>query len=328
MTLILGRQDVENLLTMELAMDAVEEAFAEHGSGRTQIPERKALVLKEYNGVIGVMPGYLERLKAAGVKLIFHHEENPKKYGLPASAGLVIYIDPTTGMPLAIMDCAHVTRMRTGAATGVSAKYLARADAQVAGIVGTGAQGKPQIEAVCHVRPLKKVKAYDINPAATAQFLAETADLDLEIEVVDSPQEACTDVDILVTCTPARTPFVRPEWLRQGMHISAVGADMPHKRELHPGVYARADKWVTDLINQALITGEISDAISEGAISEDTLHAKLGEIVTGQRPGREADVEITVYKSTGMAIQDVATAKRVYELAKEKGIGVEMSITP
>lgn len=328
MTLILGRHDVEGLLTMEVAIEAVEEAFLEHGNGRTQIPDRIALFLEEYHGVIGVMPGYMERLRAAGVKLICHHEDNPKKYGLPASAGLVTYNDPATGMPLAIMDCAYITKMRTGAATGVSVKYLARGDAQVAGIVGAGAQARSQIAAVCQVRNLKKVKVYDINPAATARFLAEIADLELKTEAVDSPQEACTGVDILVTCTPSRTPFVREEWLQKGLHITAVGADMPHKRELYPGVYARADKWVTDLINQALFTGEISGAIAEGAISQETLYATLGEIVAGQKRGRENDAEITIFKSTGMAIQDVATAKRVYELAREKGVGLEVSITP
>jgi alanine dehydrogenase len=286
------------------------------------------MFLDEYHGVIGVMPGFLEGARAAGVKLICHHEDNPKKHNLPASAGLVVYHDPATGMPLAIMDCAYITRMRTGAATGVSVKYLARADAQVLGIVGAGAQASCQIAAVCHVRDLKRVKAYDVDPAATARLVEEIADMELETESVDSPRDACVGVDILVTCTPARTPFVREEWIQEGLHIAAVGADMPHKRELHPGVYARADKWVTDLIDQALVTGEIAGAIVEGAISEDTLYATLGEIVAGQKPGREDDAEITIFKSTGLAIEDVATAKKVYELASERGVGVELSITP
>ncbi len=328
MTLILGRQDVEQLLTMELTLEAVEAAFLEHGRGTTLVPERIALFLEEYHGVIGVMPGYIERLKAAGVKLICHHEDNPKKHNLPASMGLVVYHDPTTGMPLAIMDCGYITRMRTGAATGVSVKYLARADAQVLGIVGAGAQASSQVEAVSHVRDLSKVKAFDLDPAATARLLEEISGLGLESEVVDSPRDACDGVDILVTCTPARSPFIQGEWIQEGMHISSVGADMPHKRELHPGVYARADKWVTDLIDQARITGEVAGAIAEGAISEDTLYATLGEIVAGQKPGREDDVEITIFKSTGLAIEDVATAKKVYELASERGIGVELSITP
>ena len=328
MTLILGRQDVEQLLTMEIVMEAVEEAFLEHGRGTTQVPERIALWFEEVHGVIGVMPGYLKGLQAAGVKIICHHEENQRKYNLPASAGLVVYHDPLTGMPQAIMDCTYITRMRTGAATGVSAKYLARADAHVLGIVGAGAIALPQIAAISQVRELRKVKAYDLDPAATAALVGQVTDMGLKAEALDSPRDVCRGVDVLVTCTPARSALVRGEWVEEGLHIAAVGADMPHKRELDPGVYARADKWVTDLVNQALITGEIAGAMAEGAISRDTLYATLGEIVAGQKKGREDDAEITVFKSTGMAIQDVATAKRVYELAREKGLGVELSITP
>jgi alanine dehydrogenase len=328
MTLILGRADVEQLLTMEMTLEAVEAAFLEHGRGTTLVPERLGLFLEEYHGVIGVMPGYMEGLRAAGVKIICHHEDNPKKHDLPASAGLVVYHDPTTGMPLAIMDCAYITRMRTGAATGVSVKYLARADARVLGIVGAGAQASSQVAAAAQVRDLTTVKAFDLDPAATARLLGEIADLGLEAQAADSPREACDGVDILITCTPARSPFIQGEWIQEGMHVSSVGADMPHKRELHASVYDRADKWVTDLVDQALITGEIADAIDAGVISEGTLYATLGEIVAGQRPGRQDEAEITIFKSTGMAIQDVAAARTVYELAREQGVGVEMSITP
>ena len=327
MTLILRRQDVEEHLNMEVTMAAVEQAFVDHGNGRTQMPDRPVLDFTQYHGMLGVMPGYLERLGAAGVKVISHHEDNHQK-GLPESMGLIIYNDPATGMPLAIMDCAYITKMRTGAATGVSVKYLAKANAKVMGIIGTGALASAQIEAINYVCNLTMVKAYDINPAATANLLLQIADLGPEIQVVDSPREACTGVDILVTCTTARSPFVRAEWVKAGMHIVSVGADMPHRRELSTGVYARADKWITDIPNQALVTGEVTDAIAQGVISEDAIHATLGEIVAGKRSGRKDEAEVTIFKSTGMAIQDMATAKKVYELAQEKGIGLEVSITP
>jgi alanine dehydrogenase len=327
MTLILRRQDVEELLNMEMAMEAVEQAFEDHGNRRTQMPDRPILDFAQYHGMLGVMPGYLERLGAAGVKVISHHENN-HEIGLPESMGLIIYNDPATGMPLAIMDCAYITRMRTGAATGVSLKYLAKANARVMGIIGTGALANAQIEAVNHVCHLKRVKAYDINPDASANLKLQAADLGPEIQVVDSPLEACTDVDILVACTTARAPVVRADWVKAGMHIVSVGADMPHRRELSPGVYARADKWITDIPNQALVTGEVTDAIAQGVITEDFVHATLGEIVAGKRSGREDEAEVTIFKSTGMAIQDMATAKKVYELAKESDIGLEVAITP
>lgn len=328
MALILGRNDVEQLLNMEMTMEAVETAFREDGEGTTQVPERIALWFEDFHGVIGVMPGYLKGLQAAGVKIICHHEENQPKYGLPSSAGLVVYHNPLTGMPLAIMDCAYITRMRTGAATGVSAKYLARPDSRVVGIVGAGAIALPQIMAIGQVRDLESVKVYDQDPAAAARLVEAVEAVGLEAQTVDSVPDACREVDVLVTCTPSRSALVRGEWLEEGMHVAAVGADMPHKRELDPSVYARADKWVTDLVGQAVITGEIADAMGAGAISKDTLYATLGQIVAGQKVGRENDEEITVFKSTGMAVQDVATAKKVYELAVEKGLGVEVSVTP
>jgi len=327
-TLILGRHDVEELLTMRMAMEAVEEAFLEDGRGTTQVPERVALWFEDLHGVIGVMPGYLKGLQAAGVKIICHHEQNRAKYNLPASAGLVVYHNPLTGMPLAIMDCAYITAMRTGAATGVSAKYLAREEAKAVGIVGAGAIALPQVAAIAEVRELSSVKVHDLDPTAATRLVSALKNRGLQADVVESPRDACRDVDILVTCTPARSPVVRGEWIEEGMHISAVGADMAHKRELDSAVYARANKWVTDLVKQALITGEIAQALADGAITEKSMHATLGEIVAGQKKGRENDAEITVFKSTGMAIQDVATAKRVYELAEQKGLGVEVSITP
>jgi len=327
-TLVLGRKDVEQLLTMEMTMEAVEEAFLEDGRGTTQVPERIALRFEDLHGVIGVMPGYLRGLQAAGVKIICHHEQNRANYNLPASGGLVVYHNPLTGMPLAIMDCAYITAMRTGAATGVSVKYLARADAEAVGIIGAGAIAFPQVAAIAQVRDLSRVKVHDIDPEASSRLVAALAKMGLQADAVDSPRDACREVDILVTCTPARSPLVRGEWVGTGMHIAAVGADMPHKRELDSGVYARADKWVTDLVKQALVTGEIAQALADGAITEDSLYATLGEIVAGQKKGRESDAEITVFKSTGMAIQDVATAKKVYELAQEKALGVEVSITP
>jgi alanine dehydrogenase len=327
-TLILGRNDVEQLLTMETAMEAVEEAFLEDGRGTTQMPERIALWFEDLDGVIGVMPGYLKGLQAAGVKIICHHEQNRAMYNLPASAGLVVYHNPLTGMPLAIMDCGYITAMRTGAATGVSIKYLARTGAQVMGIIGAGAIALPQVEAIAEVRGLTNVKVYDLDSEAAARLVTAVKNMGLQAETEKSAREACRNVDILVTCTPSRSALVKGDWVEEGMHIAAVGADMPHKRELGSDVYARVDKWVTDVAKQSLITGEIAHALADGAISESSLYATLGEIVAGHKKGRENDSEITVFKSTGMAIEDVATAKRVYEAAREKGVGVEVSVSP
>ncbi|NNG02335.1 MAG: ornithine cyclodeaminase family protein [Desulfobacteraceae bacterium] len=327
MTRILTRQDVEQLMDMEMAVEIVEAAFKSHGYGRTRIPHRSILELDEFNGMMGMMPAYLADSQAAGVKIISHHAHNHKK-GLPEGMGLILYHDPATGMPLAIMDCAHITAMRTGAATAVSVKYLGKKNTRVAGIVGTGVQAVFQVRAICQVSRLERVKAYDLRPDAMERFAATAAPLGLEVELVKNPEQACREVDILATCTSSRHPFVKKEWLQEGVHIAAIGADMADRRELSPQVYGSADKCVTDLPKQALLVGEITDAIATGAIDEAALHTTLGEIVAGKAKGRENDAELTIFKSTGMAIQDIAVAKRVYELAIEKQAGVDIAITP
>ena len=327
MTLILSRNDVELLLDMESAIEAVEEAFADHGSGKTQIPDRPVLRFEQHRGMIGVMPAYMERMQAAGVKIISHHADNYKR-GLPEGMGLVIYNDPETGMPLAIMDCAYITKMRTGAATAVGVKYLAGKNTPVLGIIGTGAQAKPQITAINKVRALTTIKAFDIRPDAAAKFKEQITEPGLHVQIMNNPKDVCLGTDIIVTCTSSSRPIVKEEWLQPGVHITALGADMPHRRELYPGVYACADKLVTDIPNQALVTGEIMDSITEGSITKEDLNLTLGEIVAGKRGGRNNGNDISIFKSTGMAIQDVAVAKIVYEAAIEKGMGQEISITP
>lgn len=327
MTLILSRQDVEALMTMELAIDAVTEAFHDHGDNRTRIPDRSLLRLEPHKGILGIMPAYMERLDAAGIKLISHHDTNHKK-NLPESLGLIVYYHAATGIPLCIMDCAHITKMRTGAATAVSVSRLARKNSRTLGVVGAGAQAPAQIEAVRHFCHLQKVRVFDVNPAHSAALSTLIEESGLQAEIMEDPEKTCLGSDILVTCTTSTTHVIQGKWVKPGMHIVGVGADMPHKRELAPEVYARADKWVTDIPRQAIITGEIDDAFKSGTVSPDTLHGTLGEIVAGKKDGREHDNEITIFKSTGMAIQDVAAAKKVYEAALKNNAGIEISITP
>ncbi|UCF85661.1 MAG: ornithine cyclodeaminase family protein [Desulfobacteraceae bacterium] len=327
MTLIIPRKEVETLLDIENTIVAVEQAFADHGKGLTQIPERPVLNFEDEKGVLGVMSAYIKSLTAAGVKLISHHELNYTK-GLPESMGLIIYFDPTDGYPLAIMDSAFITSQRTGAASAISGKYLARKDSNTVGLIGTGALAASQIKAICQVRKISKVKAYDINPDAMSNFASKINIPDLKVEMVNNPAEACKGADIIITCTTSKEPVLYEEFIGKGTHVIGVGADMPHRRELSTGVFKLADRFVTDLPNQALITGEIREAINSGAMVEKEVHRTLAEIVLGDKPGRLKRDEITIFKSTGMAIQDVAVAKLVYDLAKERSLGLEISITP
>lgn len=229
---------------------------------------------------------------------------------------------------MAIMDSAFITSQRTGAASAVSVKYLAREDSTTVGLIGTGAMAVPQIKAICRVRKISKVKAYDINPDTLSNFPSRLNVTDLKIEIVNNPEGACEGADIIITCTTSKEPVINEDFIGKGTHIIGVGADMPHRRELSAGVFKLADRFVTDLPNQALITGEIREAITSETITENEVHNTLGEVVIGDKPGRLKVDEITIFKSTGMAIQDVAVAKLVFELAKERGSGLEISITP
>jgi alanine dehydrogenase len=327
MVLILNEKEVERVLDMKIAIKAVEEAFREMGEGKVEMPPRVPVFLEEYDGAIGFMPAYLKKSKILGIKVMSHYEKNPERFKRPILSGLIILNDPETGIPFTIMDAAFVTIMRTGAAGAVGAKYLSREDSEIVGVIGTGKQGISQVLALNEVRKVKKVKAYNISKEAQLNFLRALRDrIDAEIELVDSPENAVRGADIVVTCTPSTQPIVRADWLAKGVHITAIGADMPKKRELHTEVFKILDKIVVDSIAQVIPVGEFRIPISEGVISKESIYAEIGEIVAGKKAGRESNKEITLFKSTGLAIQDISTAYKVYKVAKEKEIGTEVSI--
>lgn len=327
MTLILNRKEIASILEVKTAIKAVEAAFKELGEGNVEMPPRVPIFVEEYNGAIGFMPAYLRKTKVLGIKAMSHYEKNPEKHNLPTLLGLIILSDPETGFPFAVMDAALITAMRTGAAGAVGAKYLSRQDSETAGLIGMGKQGTSQILALNEVRKLQKVNAYDVNKKTHASFLeALEGIIDAHVEVTDTPEDAVRCADIVITCTPSTQPIVKPDWLEQGMHITAIGADMPKKSELYPETFGKIDKIVVDSLEQALIVGELKIPLSKGIINKNSIYAQIGEIVAGRKPGRQNDKEITLFKSTGLAIQDVSTAYEVYNIAKERHIGTEVNI--
>ncbi|MFB0543560.1 MAG: ornithine cyclodeaminase family protein [Candidatus Bathyarchaeia archaeon] len=325
MTLYLTQKDVESVLDMKGAIEAVEDGFREMGLGRVEMPARVYLHFEEYNGVLIAMPAYIMGLDAAGLKVVTVHPGNPERYGLPAVIATIILNDPKNGKPLAIMDGTYITALRTGAAGACGAKYLSRRDSKVVGIIGLGVQGRSQLMGLCEVRDIEKAKVFDLLPAARSKYVEEMGGrLGIDIEAVDSYEEAVRGVDIVVTCTPSPKPFLKGEWVEEGVHISAIGADTVAKRELDSSVVKKVDKLVVDFIDQALIVGDLAVPVSEGAIRREDIYAELGEIVAGKKRGREREEEITLFKATGLAIQDVGTAFKVYNLAKERGVGREL----
>jgi len=322
MTLYLTQDEVKEVLDMKSTLEAVENSFKEMGNGNIEMPPRVYLHFDK--GVLIAMPAYMPGLNAAGTKIVTVHPNNKKEYGLPAVIARIILNSPENGLPLAIMDGTYITALRTGAAGATGIKYLSREDSKVAGVCGTGVQGRSQVMGLMEVRPnIEKIKVFDIIPEAMETFVKEMKEKypSVEFETVNSAKEAAVDSDIIITCTPSPTPFLDGAWLKKGAHVSAIGADTGAKRELMTSVIERCDKHVVDFIPQAFVVGDFKVPKEEGVIKEEDIYAELGEIVAGKKKGRESPDEITMFKATGLAIQDVSTASKVYELAKAKNVG-------
>jgi len=316
-TLILTQEEVQTLVTMEEAMTAVENAFKLYALGEAKMPPK--VYLEFDKGDLRAMPAHL--MGYAGIKWVNSHPLN-YKIGLPTVMALMILNNPETGFPLAVMDATFTTSLRTGAAGGVAAKFLARKNSRVLGFVGCGVQAYFQLEAISKVFEIEEVKAYDIKQTAAEKFVKSCEKLGIRAET-KKLEETC-HCDILVTTTPSREPVVRAEWVEDGTHINAIGADAPGKQELDLELIRRA-KIIVDDLEQAAHGGEINVAISKGLIGVEDIHATIGEVIAGLKPGREKDEEITIFDSTGLAIQDVAVAKIVYENAIKKGVGRKVS---
>jgi len=318
----LDQEEVKSVIDMRSDMKVVESAFRQHGLGKVQMPPKSYLYYTEYNGDLRTMPAYLEEEDVTGVKIVNVHPGNPTK-GLPTVMALIVLISPETGAPVAIMDGTYLTDIRTGAAGGIAAKYLARKDSGIIGMVGTGNQARSQLEALCEVFEPEMVKITSRTRQSGEKFKQEMEDMACcEISIEENVEKVC-DCDILVTTTPVRKPVVKAEWVREGTHINAIGADAVGKEELDPELLMRSKIIVDDMV-QAVHSGEVNVPLSKHYISENDIHAELGEVITGLKPGRTSDEEITIFDSTGLAIQDVATANLVYERAVVKGFGREV----
>jgi len=290
---------------------AIEEAFREHGEGRAQMPPKVYVNFEK--GDFRTMPAYLPRLGVAGVKIVNVHPENPK-IGLPTVMALTVIIDPETGMPEALLNATLLTDLRTGAAGAVAAKYLAPKRSVTLGVVGSGRQAVAQVNAVANVLEIEEMRVWSRTPANAARFgaLFET------ISCTSSSIERACDADLIVTTTPSRKPLVRSEWIHEGTHINAIGADAPGKEELEPALLTRARVFV-DEMDQAVHSGEVNVPISAGLYTVGEIAGTLGEVVCGRKK-RETSDEITVFDSTGLAIQDLAIAA----LVMEAGEGTEL----
>lgn len=319
--LLISEEEVLQTLTMAETLDAVETAFREKTFGRTQMPPKVYVTIPKYNGDFRVMPSYLESIDAAGVKVVNVHPDNPKLYGKPTVMGTIVLIDPRTGAPLAILSGTHITSMRTGAASGLATKHLARKGAKVLGLVGTGAQARTQLQAINQVLHLDEVRAYDASPAVLSRFIDETKkEYALKLSPCRNVEECVRQSDVITVAVPTTHPIINDDWVAKGTHINAIGADAQGKQELDPLILKRA-KIVIDDPEQAIHSGEINVPFSQGLLSEKDLYAELGEIIVGQKPGRVRDDEVTVFVSTGLSLQDISTAATVFAKVKALNLG-------
>jgi len=323
--LVLSRRDVLDLLTLHDCIGAVEHAFRLHAEGRTLGP-----------GVLGVPAvGGAFHIKAAGLigdrsyfaaKTNANFPENPRRFGVPTIQGTIVLADASTGVPLAIIESGSVTALRTGAATAVAARFLARRDARTATIVGCGVQGELQLAAIAAVLPLQRAWVLDTDHERAESMAARAAArLGLHVEAAKDLRASLRESDVCVTCTPARRAFVMAADVPPGMFIAAVGADSQGKQEIEPALLASATL-VVDVLDQCAQIGELQHILAAGLMTRAQVHAELSDVVAGRHPGRTRDAEITVFDSSGTALQDVAAAIAVYEKARAIGRGTEVTL--
>lgn len=326
-TLILKRSEVASLLNLGECIGAVEEAFRLNEEGES-LPPRVLETLTADGGF---------HIKAAGLKLAgrtyfaakvnANFPQNMSRSGLPTIQGVIALYDGENGYPLALLDSIEITALRTGAATAVAAKYLARPDSKVATVAGCGVQGRVQLKSLTQVRRLERVYAYDQDEALSGRFAGEMSEeLGVEVVPVTDLPGAVGESDVCVTCTPSRRPFLMREHVRAGTFVAAVGADNPLKQEMDPKLMA-AHKVVADVLEQCASSGDLHHAIEAGVMTRSDVYAELGGIVSGRTPGRTSDEEIIIFDSTGTALQDVAAAAFVYEKALRVGTGYQLELT-
>lgn len=325
-TVLLTRSDVAALLDLDTCIAAVEAAFRAHGRGEAGTPG--ILGVHAPSGGFHIKAGLLEvRGRELFVaKTNSNFRDNPLRHGLPTIQGVIVLCDAQDGRLLALLDSIEITALRTGAATAVAARYLARDDASCATIVGCGSQGRVQLRALARVRTLRSAFAVDVDPAVARAFAAAMSrELGIAVSPTTDLAWAAAQSDLCVTCTPSTSPLLRRAAIRPGAFVAGVGADSEDKWELAPDLLADATL-VVDVIDQAATIGDLHHAIAAGSLTRDSVHAELGLIVAGRKPGRTSNLEITVFDSTGMALQDAAAAAAVYARAVESGTGLAVDL--
>jgi ornithine cyclodeaminase len=300
-------------ITPRVAVDAMREAFRADGEGRAHVPAVINLDVPAHRGEFHVKTAHIDGVPHIAIKIASGFYDNPAK-GLPSGSGLMAVFDATTGLPVALLlDNGFLTDIRTGAAGAIAADVLAPRNIRTVGVLGSGVQARYQIQCLRSVREFHEIVAWSPTRAHLDAYCSEMRAAGIEARAAGSPRQVCFEADMVITATPSREPLVRPDWLRPGQHVTALGSDSPGKQELDAACLTRADLLVVDRLTQCASVGELRHALDGGVCRADRVHAELGEIVAGMKPGRTSADQITIADLTGVGFQDTAIASRALQ---------------
>ena len=325
MTIILQSEEIKKVVHLNSELiPIIENAFKSLSKGETVMPPILRLDIKKYHGESDVKAAYIEGLDSFAIKVASGFFNNPS-LGLPSSNGLMILLDSKTGvLKSVLLDKGYLTDMRTAIAGAIASKYLSNPDIETAGIIGAGIQAKLQLQALMLVRNPKKIKIWGRDSLKVKKFIEEFDNI-LNIESCLSAEELVTNSDLIITTTPSSNPLIKNEWLKKGMHITAMGSDAEHKNELDPKILTSCDIYVPDSQAQTSILGELHHALSDNLISPDTVFNNLGDIVLDPKLGRKNKEDVTICDLTGTGVQDTAIARYTYNLAIKNNLGMKLA---
>lgn len=323
--IILNDQEVASLVNFDENMRLIEQAFSDYNQAKSHVFPVIRESITKHGGIFGIKSGYLETQDALGFKAGGFWANN-KSAGLPNHQSTICLFNPATGELQALVAANFVTQVRTAAIGAIGCKYLARSDSRVLALIGAGQQGRNQLEASLRaLHEIEEVYLYDVYAPAAETLASDMAVYAKKVHVAHSPQEACSCADVIITATSSFQPIVLNDWIRPGTHINAIGTDTRGKQELDPDIFKRASV-VVDNIAQCCYLGECQHAFDAGIISTDSIRGEIGEVINKTKQGRTTSEEITVFDTTGVAIQDLATAGYVLKEAMRKGVGIKVKL--
>lgn len=323
---LLTEQQVQSLLPMADLIPAMEAALARFSAGEVLQPVRSVLMVGPTKAYFGLMPAYVPNPGSLGAKLVTVFADNPSKH-LPSHLATILLLDPETGSLQALMDGRYITEARTAAVSAVSARFLAKREAATLAIIGSGVQARSHLEAFAEVRQLKEVRVWSPRAASRERFVAEmTSHVPVAVRAAETAEAAVRGADLIVLVTSSVTPVIKDEWVGAGAHVVSVGACRPDQREIDPALIARARLYVDSRAAALVESGDVVMGMADGLFDASHIRGELGEVVLGRVDGRKGDADVTIFKSLGMAVEDVVAADLVLRRAVEVGAGTELTL--